>query len=324
MTQDRAPNPGRSRRLLISLAKPALAALVLYAAGSRLAGDLARLRHVELEPWWLAGSAAFSVVGLVFFGAFWRLAVHRMGGEIGAGEAQRAYVISQLGKYVPGKALVIVMRCALTRRESVTTSVAVIATFYETLALMAVGAVVSLVALAAAGGVGGSLMLLAAGLSAGLLFVVLPPVFSRAVALVALPFKKRGEQLARPPDYSILPWAFALLGAGWVMLGLSVAAAGAGVGAPLTGARETLLAVGASGLSTTSGFVMVFLPAGLGAREYVLTQALSPVVGSAAAALTAVTARLAQVAVELVLGGALFLFGKRRSASASSVIVEDD
>lgn len=306
------------RQWLISAGKLALAAIVLYAVGRQLAGDLAKLRSVELAPLWLIASAVFYAVGLSFFAEFWRAAVLKMGGSIGVWEAQRAYIVSQLGKYVPGKALSIVMRCGLTRRESVTVSVAVIASFYETLALMAVGSAVSLAALAAVPGIPSSLMWLAAGLTVSLLILTLPPVFSRAVALVALPFKKRGEQLARPVDYGILGWAVLWLVPGWIMQGLSVAAAGAGIGVSMVGCGKILPAIGAAGLSTACGFVMIFLPAGLGAREYILTQTLAPTLGPGPAALIAVVSRVAQVVVELAAGAALLAAGKRWADNRAS------
>ena len=47
--------------------------------------------------------------------------------------ALRAYVVSHLGKYVPGKAMVVVIRTALVVPFGARASTAAIATFYETL-----------------------------------------------------------------------------------------------------------------------------------------------------------------------------------------------
>lgn len=55
----------------------------------------------------------------------------------------RAYFVGHLGKYVPGKALVVVIRTALIRSRRVDATVAATSVFVETLTLMAVGALVA-------------------------------------------------------------------------------------------------------------------------------------------------------------------------------------
>jgi hypothetical protein len=58
-------------------------------------------------------------------------------------EAQRAYFASQLGKYIPGKAWVILIRCALINNQTTTAPVVIASTFYETLAMMAAGSLLA-------------------------------------------------------------------------------------------------------------------------------------------------------------------------------------
>ncbi len=67
---------------------------------------------------WVAVAVGLYLIGLVAFGTyFWR--VLRAGATSTAYyPALRAYLISHLGKYVPGKALVVVMRAGLVAAAS--------------------------------------------------------------------------------------------------------------------------------------------------------------------------------------------------------------
>ena len=55
-------------------------------------------------------------------------------------ETTRAYYVGHLGKYVPGKALVVIIRTGLISGPRVDTTVAAVSIFIETLTMMAVGA----------------------------------------------------------------------------------------------------------------------------------------------------------------------------------------
>lgn len=308
------PSSGRIRptRVLARLGKLVLAGLVLYMAARQIAGALsdAKTKRIEFSPAWLGASALLYSIGMSFFGAFWRRTLIDMGGRLGAVAGLRAYLLSQLGKYVPGKAWVVVLRSMFASELGNSAATAAVATFYETLAMMGVGSLIAAIALAVANG-GGKLVTISIGLAAGLLATVQPPFFTRLVSLVALPFRKKGDELARPVQYSTLLRGAYLLAIGWVFAGLSVAAAGQGTGAALFTPAGVLLSIGAMALATAGGFVVIFLPAGLGAREMLLMQALSPVAGPAGAVI-AVTVRLVTVVTELAIGGALYLVGRKR------------
>ena len=57
--------------------------------------------------------------------------------------ALRAYLVSHLGKYVPGKAMVVVVRAGMVVPFGGRASTAAIATFYETLVMMAAGGLIA-------------------------------------------------------------------------------------------------------------------------------------------------------------------------------------
>ena len=154
------------------------------------------------------------------FAAYWRQAALGMGGRPGSLEVQRAYFASQLGKYIPGKAWVILIRCALLDNQTTTTPVIIASTFYETLAMMAAGSVLALVALLAVGNARPAMLALAAGLTAGLLLAVLPPVFGRLTTWTARSFQKAGSVSIATITYATWFQAFRYCIPGWMAVGI--------------------------------------------------------------------------------------------------------
>jgi hypothetical protein len=97
----------------------------------------------QFDFWWLAASAGFYVAGALLCGIFWRLSLRALGQQVGLSKALRAYFIGHLGKYVPGKAMVVILRAGLVRGPGVDAALAAVSVFFETLTMMAVGAFLS-------------------------------------------------------------------------------------------------------------------------------------------------------------------------------------
>lgn len=89
---------------------------------------------------WLFASTAFYVVSLLPPAWFFWLTLRRLHQPVAWHAAFRAYCVGHLGKYVPGKAMVVVLRAGMVRGPGVSTPLAAAAVFYETLTMMAVGA----------------------------------------------------------------------------------------------------------------------------------------------------------------------------------------
>src|SRR5262249_47987657 len=138
------------RRVAIPLAKLAILALVLWGGSRTISSALDDLKQrnwdfAQLQPGWLALSGFLYLVSQLPSGLFWHTVVSSLGQRVTLGRALRAYYIGHLGKYVPGKAMVVVLRAALVSQPHVKTSRAVVAVFYETFTTMAVGAVLAAV-----------------------------------------------------------------------------------------------------------------------------------------------------------------------------------
>ncbi|HWE36047.1 MAG TPA: lysylphosphatidylglycerol synthase domain-containing protein [Isosphaeraceae bacterium] len=300
--------------------KAAVAVVVLVAVGRHVAATWRDLKTKgglpRVDPGWATAGVALYLVGLSAFAVvFWRI-LARSPSPVGLGAAWRAYLISHLGKYVPGKAMVVVMRAGLVAPSGARPATAAFATFYETLVMMAAGGLI-----AAAGGAFGDLPgvpvglgrygslqvapgLLGLALGLAFLVVVEPHVFPRLAVTASLPFPNVGREALPRFSYPFLIEGLIWSAVGWAVLGLSLWAVVRSMspeGVPFS--LWPALTAGVA-LATVAGFV-VALPGGLGVREWVLMTTLEPVVGADRAVLSALALRLAWVVGEVLAALAL-------------------
>jgi hypothetical protein len=94
---------------------------------------------------WLALSALLYLAGLGLSGVFWFAITRRLSAHPTWIMGLRAYFVSQLGKYAPGKALALVIRVGMVLLADRTpAATAALAAFYEVLTTMAAGALLAL------------------------------------------------------------------------------------------------------------------------------------------------------------------------------------
>jgi glycosyltransferase 2 family protein len=321
----------RWRSWAITAAKSAVAIVVLWAVGRHVLSTYSDLRarseSLHFEPIWLTAAAVLYLAGLFAYAVFFERVLRSGPAPVALLPVWRAYIVSHLAKYVPGKAMVVVVRSAMVVPYGGRASTAAVATFYETIVMMSAGGLI-----AAAGFAGttrtatvvitlwgldrvelpvyrlAGLTALALGLL--LLVVVLPPVFVRVASLVTLPIPGVGRDVLPRVTGRLLAQGLFWSCGGWVLLGLSQISvirsfdpAGADAVAAL---GLTPVVIASVGLATVAGFVVAVLPGGLGVREGVLMSALAPALGSDHAVVAALSLRLVWVAAELV-GAAAFL-----------------
>jgi glycosyltransferase 2 family protein len=299
---------------LITLARWVCAGILLYAAGRQIVAELKKLdgTKLKLDLSLLFLGATLYVTALACFAVYWRQAALQMGGCLGRVDAQRAYFASQLGKYIPGKAWVVFIRCALTDTKATPASVIIASTFYETLVMMATGSLLALVTLLLAGDTRPIMLILSGALSTGFLFVALPPVFSRLATWTTRTFQKAhvaSISVSYTNWFSGLRCCFA----GWIAAGLSLMAIAGSLGVSLFTFAGFLLACGSMALAIVGGFAVLIVPAGLGVREWILMEILGPSIGTSKAVLVAILTRITHVSVELLMAGGLYWFGNRRA-----------
>src|SRR4051794_25004274 len=100
----------------------------------RFARDLSNEPELFRRPLalpWLAPAALLYLGGMGLSALYWRRLLLPLGQPAPPAAAFRAYYVSQLGKYVPGKALALVMRAALMRPAGTSAGYAGLTAFYE-------------------------------------------------------------------------------------------------------------------------------------------------------------------------------------------------
>jgi uncharacterized membrane protein YbhN (UPF0104 family) len=314
-----------SRRWWVLAAKLAIAAAVCVAVSQTFRGALTTLAE---QPWhveygWLVAAGALYLAGMVPMARYWWAILVSFGESPEWWPTLRAYLVGHLGKYVPGKALVIVIRVGMLRPKALSVRRAVASVLVETLTLMAVGA--------ALGGLASGLVLdldwrvtaVAMAVAAAIGIPMLPPVVRRLAGSAARDLRRMAASVEAGTDEASLPRGvgFGLLGMGalaatlcWVLWGLSLWATLRAIGADALKPMLNLpLLVAAVALSVVAGFVSM-LPGGLVVRDALLLELLSPTCGAADALLAVALFRLVWLVSELGLCGILEMW--RRSARA--------
>ena len=275
----------------------------------------------HINPWWLLVSSLAYFAGTIPSGLFWHKTLWVMGQQPTRFEALRAFTIGHLGKYVPGKALVIVLRAGLVRGPRCNTTVAATAVFIETLTSMAVGAFVAATMAAVMFYDRPKLLLLAAALMVCTGVPILPPVFRRAVRILGVrKINPDIDQALAGLTYRLMAYGWLRLIFSWFLYGFSLWAtlrAYQPPGAAPVSLQQWPFATVCYALAILAGFV-IMVPGGLGVREWVVTRVLAEPFGPGRALVSAVLVRLASLVAESVFAGILYLLKPRDQGPADS------
>ncbi len=327
--------------------KTVLALAILAAIGRQFARDLARpeLWQRTLHLGWLGLSAVLYLLGLGFSAFYWYRLLVLLGQRPALLPTVRAHYIGQMGKYLPCKAWALFLRSNLVRSSTTRVGVAILTSFYEVFITMLSGALFAAVwfgvqaeefaSLADGHVVRGiwnvfhgdaadgstvppqDLCLLALILVAGLGIPSLPPVFRRLVQRLTLPFRQADTADLPTPQTNCAVQGLILTPGCWLMLGASLWATLHAVGAGPAWSWENWMRVTAFvALAYVSGFIILFLPSGLGAREALLLVVLTPDLrqrlglgpdeARSLAALTVIVLRLVWTAAEVAMVAVLY------------------
>lgn len=260
----------------------------------RLDASVPRLGNLR---WGFIGLAAMLyAAGLVPPGLLLRRALLALGQRPKVSTAIAAQLLGHVGKYVPGKAMVIVLRAGVLARDGVPALLATVSVFLETFLMMAVGAAISgLVVwwLPVPRWIAVTAVIAAVAAS----LPTLPPLLKLVAAKVT-------RVSVREVDSSIGLFLFA---AGWfwsVLSWLLIGASFTAIVAAIPSARELpdigelyAISTAAIGLAMVVGFASL-LPGGAGIRELVLTTILGVALGTTHGLLAAIAARLLFMVVE--------------------------
>jgi uncharacterized membrane protein YbhN (UPF0104 family) len=321
-------NHSSRKKWLMRALKLAIAALVIWAVHRSLIQAWHQLddHRWQVQPVWLVVSAGLYLLGLLPAALFWYRVLGVLGQNARLGETIRAYYIGHLGKYVPGKAMVVVLRTGLIRSQRVETGVAAASVFVETLTMMAVGSFLAAAILAIwfrEHGwivVGAVILMLLSGLP------TIPPVF-RKLASLARVGKSDPATVAKLHRLGLgtllLGWVAMTIC--WCILGLSYWAVLRAMDIPgLDPVGQLPRYTAAVSLAMVAGFLLLILPGGVGVREAALVELMMPYLGTLvpdaqlAAWASAALLRVVWLVSELAISGIVYLLGVRVAAAEVS------
>lgn len=269
---------------------------------------------LQFNGFWMAASFFFYLLSLPFPASYWHCVLRQLGQKPTLRSTIRAHLIGHLGKYVPGKIFVVLIRSGLLKGPNVDATVCVLSIFLEGLMQMAVGALVMATLFIFWSSQMDDARFLWGSL---LLFVmtgcpILPPIFKLAVKLIGM--KKFSHEVNK---VDLLSWKTFLFGIPlmigyWLLLGLSLWCVLLGVGLELPFCGVYPIALLAITASMTVGFVIVIAPGGMGVREAIIVILMAPLlknftnVPDAAALVSACVLRILWIVAELFCAGFVY------------------
>jgi uncharacterized membrane protein YbhN (UPF0104 family) len=314
-------NPTPTRRRLIWALRALVLILVIAGVSHTFRTAWARLDNYDwqLRPLWLVASGTMYLLGLLPLAWFWHRTLIALGQNAPWPQVVRAYFLGHLGKYVPGKALVLVLRVGLLRHSINSKWLALVSALLETLLMMAVGAFLAALLAIAQLPLGPARTALAALIAVAVLLPTLPPV-ARRIARAGLKRFPLAVDASLAPNVPALethrivaPLTWNLWASGWIaaiacwmMFGLSLWANLRAIGFDWIDPLADLpLLVGCVSLAVVAGFLSL-LPGGLLVRDALVMQLLAPACGEAGALVAALLLRLTWLVSELAICGILY------------------
>ena len=280
-----------------------LAVWGLASQWTEVRADLSKLAWYDV-----LGSALAAIAGLGAMMLAWRALLADLGSPLPLPAAVRIMFIGQLGKYVPGAVWAVAAQVELARdyqiprRRSATASVVAMAL---TLVVSLIVAGVTLPLISAHAARQYWWVLAITPLAVACLW---PPVI-KYVLDRALKLAHRAP-LEKPVSLRGTAKALAWTTLGWMLFGVHawlLISEFAG-----RDGRTFALALGGYALAWAVGFLIIFVPGGIGAREVALVAVLAPVMSSASALVVALVSRVVMTIGDLVWAGIGLALGRSR------------
>lgn len=269
-----------------------------------------------VKNFWLAQPAGLCAAGVVYAlgmlpgSLFWRQCLRALDQPTHLLTILWAYFYGNLGKYFPGKAMVIILRLAALEPLGIKKTATSITIFMETLTMMSVGGALAALCMIALN-IDWRLTLLSLGLLSATFIPTFPPLLRYLIPKLQRGVDPQALQAwASRIDAKLFVRGWLWLSLTWIAFGLSLLLVLRSL--PIANFEHTnnwtlvLSCFGACALAVVLGFVSL-LPGGAGVREAVLSIVLAPVVGPFAALCGAVWLRVVWLATELLMVGLLFV-----------------
>ncbi len=291
---------------------------------------------------WLVLSGIIYLLGWIPSVWFFQKLLFRAGGKVSMLESARAYYCGHLGKYIPGKALVLVIRASLVTHSGVPGRVAGLMAAYETLVMMGAGAALSVALFPfffnqdlitilpeflqsvfthpQAQHVLNSSWLLPVAVI--IISILLLPLIAKLFSFAANKMsqsvpQENADSSVQPIDARFLLIGLLIFVLSWCMMGLSLGLILKGVGGENWNWSDIPMWTGVVSLATVVGFVAIFAPGGVGVREGILIGILSQQVfiGEKSAVAAAFLLRVVWLLAEVSLSGILYYWAEPKETT---------
>jgi uncharacterized membrane protein YbhN (UPF0104 family) len=286
----------------IFLLTTAAVGYLVYKSADQLAAKRFDFSNINYG-WWALAVAAY-LASMFLSCVFWHRVLIALKQKPKFSDSLAAFYTSQLGKYVPGKAMVVVIRTDMIRGENVNTKPAAASVFVETLTWIFTGAAIASLLIVFRFPQYRSLQVTAAILTLCAGVLTWPPVFQKIATRVSSIGKSKTKNVFSGLTLPTMSFGWLVLSIGWCLNGASLWLVIKGLPGTDISAIDFWLALACVSLATSAGFVSL-LPGGIGVRELVMIPLLGPVIGPANAIIAAVIIRLVWLASELA-GAGLF------------------
>lgn len=256
----------------------------------------------DISPLHLAGAFLLMLSGLFVSALTWRRALAFLGSRIGVPVAAKAYLVGQLGKYLPGSVWAFVVQMEISARAGVPRVRSVAAGLLAILVNLSTALGVALLCVPSLLGWPSWVGLVVGTATIGLTLLLAPLILGWAHALAVRRLRRRPAE-AREGISGLRHCMYISL-ASWVAYGVGCWLLVIEAGAP---ALESLpVAMGAVAAAMSIGFLAVIAPSGIGVREAVLVFVLSTVLDTGAALTVALVLRLLVTLGDLTAAGLVF------------------
>ena len=290
--------------------------MVLLAIGYTVVKTVQQLDNSDFDFrnvsvfWWLVAIAVY-VGAMTNAWMFWHRVLLALGQRVSPLRTLLAFFASQLGKYVPGKAMVVVIRTDMVRGDQVQTVPAAASVFVETLTWLFVGSVIGCLLLMFLFHDQTVLLLAAAAMAVMAGSLTSPPIFRLVASRTKLARGRDSQQLFRGLTLPTMAFGWAVMSVGWCLNGLSLWLVLYGIGGTEITFADYPLTLACVCLATVAGFVSL-LPGGLGVRELVMIPLLGARFGSVTAVVAAIIIRLVWLSAELLTSGIIYVYARKR------------
>jgi uncharacterized membrane protein YbhN (UPF0104 family) len=326
--------PRRRRIRLRTIVKWSLCLLVLafvFERGYDLwqdSGDA--VLHVDAG--WLVLSGFLYLVAWLPSVWVWRELMRALGESVGLADAARAYYCGHLGKYVPGKLLVPLIRAKLMQERGARFIPCALTAVYETLLMMGAGLAIGLALLPFTGwptwlsDMATFRVLVPAFVILGCM--VFLPLISRLLSFIAMfaaaPALRAGRIDVRIRE-RLIALSLAAFTLTWLLQGLSLGVTLRATGQGGIDWSQWPVWTGAMAISTSVGFLVLFAPGGIGVREGLLMEVLKmqPGIGDKQVVAAAILTRLVSFFAEIAAAAALYYL-IRNGTKRVEVLAPDD